>query len=94
MNELEYRKRIIKEELWRRDFIKELNRSLTEFIISPPNYDEYVGKSKENLYKPNILHAVSKMFSAMIINYCIDKVIDAVIEADERLIPHQSERKE
>ncbi len=78
---LEHRRRLIKEELWSRDFTRDLNNHLTEFVVSPPNYDEYIGKDYKPL-EPRFLRTISKMFSAMLINFCIDKVIDAVIEAD------------
>lgn len=88
IEELKYRIRCI---LWEKNFIKDLNRDITENLVSPPYRDEYLGRDGKPL-DPLYLRTITKMFSSMLLNFVMDKVIDAVIDAQEELKlrnPHQ-----
>lgn len=78
------KKEKIKTILWRDNAIQELDKSIIEGVVAPAHYDEYLGKNIKPL-EPAYLRTIAKMFSALLVNLFLDKVIDLVIAADDEI---------
>lgn len=72
----------IKQYIWHKDFSRELEKDLVDRMLSPHSFDEYLGRNIRSL-EPNYLRTIIRLFVAMLLNTFMDKVIDAVLEAQE-----------
>lgn len=83
----------IKRILWEKDYTRTISNEISNFLIAPPYYNEYMDiKIKE--IKPNYLNAISKLFTSMLINKFMDECIDMVIEVHEELNAYGQVKKE
>jgi hypothetical protein len=82
MNKKEIRRYKIKRILWENYYTRELEKEMIEGLVSPSNFDEYIGRNR-TIPENSFLRAITKMIVALLLNRFMDKCIDMVIEAYE-----------
>lgn len=70
--------------LWERDFSRDLESKMIEGLVSTTHVNEYLGRDLK-VTEVGYLRSMVKMFVSILINYYMDKIIDAVIDAQEEI---------